>query len=120
MRRGEEQRRGGGGLRGAVPWPTDDELPTLRLVDLEQRGGQRGAEERQVLPAVPLRRLRPSLHPGRQSETPSAEVRRVLGVFSRPAGEAGEAPAAGVLLQSVRQDVQKAGHFAPASAAGVR
>lgn len=120
MRRGKEQRRGAGGLRGAVSRSDDDELPALRLVDTEQRGGERRAEEHQVLPAVPLRRLQQSLHKDRQSETSSAEVRRVPGVLSRPTGEDAEAPTARILLQSVWQNVQKTGYSAPASAIGVR
>lgn len=64
MRRGKEQRRGARSLRGAVSRSDDDELPALRLVDPEQRGGERGAEKYEVLSAVPLRRLQQSLHKG--------------------------------------------------------
>lgn len=73
----------------------------MRLVDSQQRGGQRGAEERQDLPAVSLRRLRQGVYESGQSEAPSTKMRRVPGVLSGPTGETGEAAASGVLLQSV-------------------
>jgi len=53
-------------------------------------------EKFQVLPAIPLRRLRQSVHENRQLEKSSAEVRWVPGIVPRSVGDAREASAAGM------------------------
>lgn len=104
-------------MRGLVSWATADELFAMRFVHLEYGGNELASKEREIASAISLRRLRQNLHANGQSQKTPNEMRRLVGEI---AGRSRVGSSAKVLLQSMRQRLQKAGHFEATSEARLR
>ena len=77
--RGEGPRGGPRGVRDLVSRTVADELLAVRLVPSQLHGDKHRPEEHEDPSAVPLRRLRQSLHADGQPEASPDQVRRLLG-----------------------------------------
>lgn len=106
-------------MRDIFPRSIAHELFAVRLVHPEHGGDEHPAQEppHEIASTISLRRLRQGVHEDGQPETAPGQVRRLVGEASRGGGVAAQAE---ILLQSVRQRLQEAGHVEEASEISLR